>query len=145
MNKREYDRQEELDYVLDDDGNKHRIYPMKIKDKDRVFKLFENINDEYPLLNFPSEELDDNGNIVKDDNGNPVINDNSYIAMLELLEIALHEPAEKFTEWLDIVQVSTILYAFRGISGLKKKIQEMNKERLQIGKQLELDLLPILP
>lgn len=122
MNTREKERQDALEYVVDDNGKRHFVFPMKLKDRRRVEKLFGKVNDEYPILNMPMQALDKNGIPMVDDDGEPVMNEEPYEAMMELLELALHESRESMEEWIDIGMVAGILDGFRDMSGLKKKM-----------------------
>lgn len=124
MNTREKERQDSLEYIVDDNGKRHFIFPMKLKDRKLVQDLFGKVNDEFPILNMPLQALDENGVPMVDDDGNPIMNEEPYEAMVQLLELALHEKHESFEEWLDIGMVAKIFDGFRDMSGLKKKMME---------------------
>ena len=110
-----------LEYILDEQGKKHYVSPMKVKDRDKVQELFSKINDEYIIMNLPAPLLDNKGNLVLDDDGNEITNVEPYIAMMELLELALHDP--KVEDWIDIAQISDALAMYRKLSQLKKKLE----------------------
>ncbi len=124
MNIREKERQDRLEYITDDNGKRHFIYPMKLKDINRVTALFDKINDTYPILNLPMGAVDANGEPILDEDGNQVIDDEPYMAMKELCEMALHDTWENIEQWLDIGMVSDLLYSFRDMSSLKKKMDK---------------------
>lgn len=134
MNNREKERQDNLEYITDDGGKRHFIFPMKLKDRKRVTELFTMVNDEFPVLNMPRAMEDEEGNVVKDENGNVVMNEEPFLAMMELLKMALHEDEEQFEQWLDIGMIGDVLYAFRAMSQLKKKM-EMEIKMGEVGNQ----------
>ena len=125
MDSKELSYRETLEYILDEKGVKHYIYPMKIKksEREKVVELFSKINDEYIIMNLPAPLTDDNGNPVLDDDGNTITNVEPYEAMMELLELALHDTKRNIEKWIDIRQISTILASYRELSQLKKKLE----------------------
>lgn len=130
MDNREKERLETLEYVIDDNGKKHHVYPMKIKERNKVSDLFSKINDEYPVLNFPMPLLNKDGKPELDEDGKQIENIEPYEAMMELLKMALRD--DNVEDWIDVGQISMILAAYRGLSGLKKKLATQEKN-LQIG------------
>jgi hypothetical protein len=116
-----------LEYIIDEEGNKHHIYPMKIKHLELVTELFSKINDEYIVLNMPSPLTDEQGKPVLNDDGEVIIDTTAYDAQSELLEIALNDDYENILEWLDIRMIQDILDSYRGLSMLKKKIAMESK------------------
>lgn len=105
------------------DGKEYRIYPMKLKDYPRVDRLFSKIDDMYLFLNLPTIREDKDGNPMFNDKGKPMLNFTAYNAMCELFELALHIDRKRVMEIVDVSNGVEILDKFRGISGLKKKIQ----------------------
>ena len=106
------------------DGEEYRIYPMKLKDYPRVDRLFSKIDDMYLFLNLPTVREDKNGNTMLNEKGQPKLDFTAYNAMCELFEMALKSDRQKVREIVDVSNGVEILDKFRGISGLKKKIQE---------------------
>lgn len=105
------------------DGKEYRIYPMKLKDYPKVDRLFSKIDDMYLFLNLPTIREDKDGNPMLNDKGKPMLNFTAYNAMCELFELALHIDRKCVMEIVDVSNGVEILDKFRGISGLKKKIQ----------------------
>lgn len=105
------------------DGKEYKIYPMKLKDYAKVDKLFSLISDEYLFLNLPMPKEDKDGNPVKNKQGKPVLDFTAYNAMCELFELALQVSRKEVMDIIDVSNGVEILDKFRGISGLKKKIQ----------------------
>ena len=105
------------------DGREYRIYPMKLKDYPRVDRLFSKIDDMYLFLNLPTIREDKDGNPMLNDKGQPMLNFTAYNAMCELFEMALKIDRKRVMEIVDVSNGVEILDKFRGISGLKKKIQ----------------------
>ena len=116
---------ETLDYVLDEQGKKHYVYPMKIKksEREKVVELFSKINDEYIIMNLPAPLMDDEGNLILDDDGHEIINVERYEAMMGLLEMALHDKQRNIEKWIDIAQIANVLAMYRQLSQLKKKLE----------------------
>ena len=106
------------------DGEEYRIHPMKLKDYPRVDRLFSKIDDMYLFLNLPTVREDKNGNAMLNEKGQPKLDFTAYNAMCELFEMALKIDRKKVMEIVDVSNGVEILDKFRGISGLKKKIQE---------------------
>lgn len=104
-------------------GKEYRIYPMKLKDYPRVDRLFSKIDDMYLFLNLPTIREDKDGNPMLNDKGKPMLNFTAYNAMCELFEMALKIDRKRVMEIVDVSNGVEILDKFRGISGLKKKIQ----------------------
>lgn len=105
------------------DGKEYRIYPMKLKDYPKVDRLFSKIDDMYLFLNLPTIREDKDGNPMLNDKGQPMLNFTAYNAMCELFELALKIDRKRVMEIVDVSNGVEILDKFRGISGLKKKIQ----------------------
>ena len=106
------------------DGEEYRIHPMKLNDYPRVDRLFSKIDDMYLFLNLPTVREDKNGNTMLNEKGQPKLDFTAYNAMCELFEMALKIDRKKVMEIVDVSNGVEILDKFRGISGLKKKIQE---------------------
>ena len=116
-----------LEYVTDEEGKKHYIYPLKIKDLGLATELFSKINDEYVVLNMPSPLTDEQGNPILNDDDEVIIDTTAYDAQAELLELALRDTYANISEWLDIKMIQDILDAYRNLSMLKKKMAMGNK------------------
>ena len=109
-----------LEFILDESGKKHYVYPMKLKDLYEVQELFSKINDEFVILNLPTEETNDDGEVI--------LNTEKYDVMWELLELALHDTKDNIEQWIDLLQVSEVLAMYRNVSQLKKKLNQMESE-----------------
>ncbi len=121
----------EQSFYIDSNGVEHEIYPMILKHKDRVTRLFMKIDDINLYLNLPTPKVDKKGKIVIDKStGEPVLDYSSYNAMMELFEIALREPKESIEEWVDLKNGVKILDEFRQVSQLKKKIVDQMMTKL---------------
>lgn len=128
-----------LEYILDSEGKKHYIFAMKLKHKELVGELFSKIDDVFITANLPAPLVDEKGQLVLNDNDEEIINTEPYDAMMELLELALGESRESLESWIDIQQIEDVLYNYRRLSGLKKKLMEL-QESQQIGTEFSLDL-----
>ena len=93
------------------DGKKRRVYPAKLKYKDKIRELSPKFNDQFIALNVL--ELDDNDNYT----------DEAWDAMLEVLILAFDEKytKEEIVDFLDLAIVPKVFEIFYGISSLKKK------------------------
>jgi hypothetical protein len=111
------------EFVLDEDGKKHYIFPMKIRDKDIVRELFSKIDDVYVINNFPETLKDEYGKPVLTEDGQEVVDDEAWISMWLLLEMALSDIQENIEKWIDVKQMSEVLAAYCDASGLKKKLE----------------------
>jgi hypothetical protein len=110
---------------IDKNGDEHTIYPMILGDYQKVDRLFSKINEEFLFFNLPTPKLNRNKNIVIDKTTKePVMDYTSYNAMMELFELALHEPKKEIEQWVDLKNGVHILDEYRQLSGIKKKIQE---------------------
>lgn len=119
-------------------GEEYKIYPMILKDYAKVNRLFSKIDDEILYFNLPEMALDkENNPIMKD--GKPKYDYTRFNAMCELFEMALHIPRDKFLEIIDLNTGVFVLDAYRGISGLKKKIQQ------QAAVKMMQDLIQLSP
>jgi hypothetical protein len=121
-------------YYTDASGNEHQIFPMKLKESNRVSRLFSKIDDTYLYLNLPTPKLHKKTQeiIIDRKTKEPVMDTSSYDSMMELFELALQKPKDEIEEIVDLANGVKILDDFRQVSGLKKKLQEkMNLEILQ--------------
>ena len=105
-------------------GKEYKIHPMKIGDYAQVERLFSKIDDQFLYFNMPTIEVDDNGKPIKKENGKYKYNYDRFNAMCELFEMALGIKHSEVLEALDVNTGVFVLDAYRGLSGLKKKIQE---------------------
>lgn len=116
---------------IDSDNNEHQIYPMLLKHKDKVTRLFMKIDDTNLYLNLPAPRTDKKGNVVIDKTTQePILDYSSYNAMMEIFEIALREPKESIEEWVDLKNGVFILDTFRQVSQLKKNIMHQMMREL---------------
>lgn len=112
------------------DGKEYKIFPMLLKDYAKVERLFNKIDDQFLYFNMPKPETDKNGKVVTKSDGKVKYDYEAFNAMCELFSMALHIPRQ---EILDVVDVNTgvfVLDSYRGLSGLKKKIQEMQSQEV---------------
>lgn len=111
-------------------GKEYKIFPMIINDYAKVERLFSKIDDEYLYFNMPYPEEDVKGNVKKKPDGKIKYNYEKFNAMIELFGMALHVPRQEVMEILDVNTGRFVLDAYRGLSGLKKKIQEAQNQAL---------------
>jgi hypothetical protein len=109
-----------LEYILDESGKKHYIYPMKTSHLYLVQELFGKIDDEYIIMNLPYERANEDGEQILDTE--------RYDAMFELLEMALQEKRAEIDKWIDIKQIADVFAAYRCVSQLKKKVKLLENE-----------------
>lgn len=122
---------EEQSFYTDKNGKTHVIYPMVLKDYQKVNRLFSKINPEFLFLNLPSPKVDDKGNIILNKSNKPVMDMTSYNAMIELFQLALQEPKEEIEQWIDLKNGVHILDEYRQLSGLKETIKK-NMEKMMM-------------
>ena len=116
---------------IDSNGVEHEIYPMLLKHKDKVTRLFMKIDDMNLYLNLPTPKVDKKGKMVIDKaTKEPTLDYSSYNAMLELFEMALREPKDSIEEWVDLKNGVVILDMFRQVSQLKKNIVDQMIKKL---------------
>ena len=103
--------------ILCRDGKKRRVYPAKLKYKDKIRELSPKFNDMFVAENMLSINSDDN------------YTDEAWDAMLEVLVLAFDEKytKEEIEEFIDVAQVTQVFEIFYGISNLKKKTAQMTK------------------
>lgn len=106
------------------DGKEYKIFPMKLQDYAKVERLFSKIDDQFLYLNMPYPEVTKDGKIVRKPDGKIKYNYDRFNAMAELFELALHVPRKELLKILDVNTGVFVLDAYRGISGLKKKMME---------------------
>lgn len=112
------------------DGKEYKIFPMRLQDYAKVERLFSKIDDQYLFFNMPSPEVDKDGKPVKNKDGKPKYNYDAFNAMCDLFSMALHIPRQEILDVVDVNNGVFILDAYRGLSGLKKKIQEMQTQEV---------------
>lgn len=117
-------------------GKEYRIYPMLLKDYNKVERLLSKINDQYLYLNLPSPILDEDGKEVLDANGKVKYDYVAFNSMCELFEMALRIPRKELVGAIDLDNGVQLLDEYLSISGLKKKMmglmaQELPKINLQ--------------
>ena len=112
-------------------GKEYKVYPMILKNYAKVERLFSKIDDQFLYFNMPSPVVDKDGKIVHKSDGSIKYDYDAFNAMCELFELALRIPRSEFLEVIDLDTGVFVLDAFRGLSGLKKKIAEVTaKEAL---------------
>jgi hypothetical protein len=117
------------------DDKEIRVYPMKLKDKDKVIGLVEKFNDNIIFTNFMSPKYDmvevDGTTLpmpVRDDKGSIVYDDAPFNAMVEMLQLATKQTKKEVLEWADVYNTEEIVTMFLNISQLKKKMREQEEE-----------------
>lgn len=106
--------------IIDCNGNKHRVFPMKLKDRVEVTKLVSRFSDTMVFFNFMNPLIVD-GEVVRDVDGDITYNDIAFKAILRIAEIATGETEKELIEWLDVVTVEELVSMFLNLSQLKKK------------------------
>lgn len=93
------------------DGVKRRVYPAKLKYKDKIRELSPKFNDVLIAEN------------ILDINADGEYTDEAWDAMLEVLVMAFDGKytKEQIEDFLDVSQAVTVFETFYGISNLKKK------------------------
>lgn len=114
------------------DGKEYQIYPMKLKHKDKVARLFSKIDAEFLFLNLPMPKLDKEGKEVFDENGDVVLDYEKYDALIELFQIATNLSKDKIEDVVDLGNGVQILDEFMNISQLKKKIAQGTEQMAQL-------------
>lgn len=117
-------------------GKEYKIYPMLLKDYNKVERLLSKINDQYLYLNLPSPILDEDDKEVLDANGKVKYDYVAFNSMCELFEMALRIPRKELINAIDLDNGVQLLDEYLSISGLKKKMmglmaQELPKINLQ--------------
>lgn len=112
------------------DGKEYKIFPMRLQDYAKVERLFSKIDDQFLFFNMPRPETDKDGKIVKKADGKIKYDYDAFNAMCDLFSMALHIPRQEILEVVDVNTGVFILDAYRGLSGLKKKIQEMQNQEV---------------
>lgn len=97
--------------ILCRDGVKRRIYPAKLKHKDKIRELSPKFNDMLIAEN------------ILDINSDGEYTDEAWDAMLDVLVMAFDDKytKEQIMDFLDVVQATKVFEVFYGISNLKKK------------------------
>ncbi len=103
--------------ILCRDGIKRRVYPAKLKYKDKIRELSPKFNDMFIAENIL--ELNNSGEYT----------DEAWDAMLEILYMAFDGKytKEEILDFLDVSQAVEVFSVFYGLSSLKKKITQMTK------------------
>lgn len=110
-----------LEYIIDGDGNRRYIYPMKIEDYYIVKDLFSRINTQIIVFNMPEEQWD--GEIEA-----TVLNTVKYDAMMDILSLALNSKVSEIEKWIDIRQIKEILAKYQCISKLVEQVDKTDQE-----------------
>lgn len=115
-----------LEYILDGERKRY-VYPMKLRDLEKVQELFSHFNDDLIITNMPSILTDNQGVPKLSEDGEEIIDDTAYSAMMQVLELALNDTKENIESYIDIGQIEEVLAKYRRVSGLldKKKQMEM--------------------
>lgn len=124
-------------------GKEYKIFPMRIGDYAKVEHLFGKIDDQFLYFNMPTPEEDKDGKVVVKPDGKVKYNYDRFNAMCELFSMALHIPRSEVLEMLDVDTGVFVLDAYRGLSGLKKKIQEAQEKALLTGLSQALSKTPV--
>lgn len=111
-------------------GKEYKIFPMRIADYAKVERLFSKIDDQFLYFNMPYPEVGKDGNTIRKPDGKIKYNYDRFNAMIELFSLALHIPRQEVLEVLDVSTGVFVLDAYRGLSGLKKKIQEAKSQEV---------------
>ena len=122
---------------VDKYGKEHEVFPMLLKDFTKADRLFKKIDDTYLFLNLPVPKTNSDDKIIFDEiTKDPILDTSKYSAMMQLFELALHEPQEEIEKWIDLKNGSHIFDEYRQISGLKKAVaQEIINRTLQSSLQ----------
>lgn len=101
--------------ILCRDGVKRRVYPAKLKYKDKIRELSPKFNDMLVVYNVL--ELNDSGEYT----------DEAWDAMMEVLIMAFDNKytKEDILDFLDVAMVTKVFEIFYGLSSLKKKRAEL--------------------
>lgn len=111
-------------------GKEYKIYPMLLKDYNRVERLLSKINDQYLYLNLPSPILDKDGKEQLDANGKVKYDYVAFNSMCELFELALRIPRKELIAAIDLDNGVQLLDEYLAISGLKKKMMNLMAQEL---------------
>lgn len=111
-------------------GKEYKIYPMLLKDYNKVERLLSKINDQYLYLNLPSPVLDKDGKEVLDANGKVKYDYVAFNSMCELFEMALRIPRKELVAAIDLDNGVQLLDEYLAISGLKKKMMGLMAQEL---------------
>lgn len=111
-------------------GKEYKIYPMLLKDYNRVERLLSKINDQYLYLNLPSPILDKDGKEELDANGKVKYDYVAFNSMCELFELALRIPRKELIAAIDLDNGVQLLDEYLAISGLKKKMMNLMAQEL---------------
>lgn len=111
-------------------GKEYKIYPMLLKDYNKVERLLSKINDQYLYLNLPSPILDEDGKEVLDANGKVKYDYVAFNSMCELFEMALRIPRKELINAIDLDNGVQLLDEYLSISGLKKKMMGLMAQEL---------------
>lgn len=111
-------------------GKEYKIYPMLLKDYNKVERLLSKINDQYLYLNLPSPILDEDDKEVLDANGKVKYDYVAFNSMCELFEMALRIPRKELINAIDLDNGVQLLDEYLSISGLKKKMMGLMAQEL---------------
>lgn len=111
-------------------NKEYKIYPMLLKDYNRVERLLSKINDQYLYLNLPSPILDKDGKEELDANGKVKYDYVAFNSMCELFELALRIPRKELIAAIDLDNGVQLLDEYLAISGLKKKMMNLMAQEL---------------
>lgn len=111
-------------------GKEYKIYPMLLKDYNKVERLLSKINDQYLYLNLPSPILDEDGKEALDANGKVKYDYVAFNSMCELFEMALRIPRKELINAIDLDNGVQLLDEYLSISGLKKKMMGLMAQEL---------------
>ena len=117
----------EDNFVKCRDGKEREIFPMLLKDMNKVRHFSVKFRTDCIIMNIMTPK----GGALTLSEDKPIddmFSDEAYNAMMEILVLAFGEKytAEEIASWLDVAQVYHILDVFYGVSELKKKVTGTN-------------------
>ena len=129
---------------IDKDEKEHTIRPCIIDEVEEVIRLYNKIDTDIMFNNLPQPMLkyDKDGKAILDKQGNfvlqidrktkePKLDYTRFDAMKQLLEKALDEDYDELKKWVDVENSIDIIDKYVGISKLKKKMEQMIKEKME--------------
>lgn len=104
------------------DGKKRRIYPAKLKYKDKIRDLTVKFDDTVIISNLFDFKMNDKGERT--------YSDEAWNAMMDIVSLAFDDKFTKdeISDFLDLALTRKVLEVFYDISSLKKKNQQTTKE-----------------
>ena len=110
------------------EGKVVKIYPMKLRHKDKICRYMEKFNSTLIFLNFMTPELDEEYAVKRDENGEVVFSNKEYDIAKEVVHMATKIPIEEIDSEdgydMTIVDVKRIIEKYLDVSQLKKNSLE---------------------